>query len=159
MHSTGEIREIASQILEDYGFSGVYPVPIDEIIKSHGYDFKGINQEDAPKDFCGLVDHTRKLVVINKSHSNGRKRFTSAHELGHIILHPNENEVDYRISFSDNDPKETEANKFAAEILMPYDDFILVYKSKRGCLSSIADFFGVSIGAATIRAESLNLMD
>lgn len=72
-----------------------------------------------------MVDHEKKLVIINNSHSSGRKRFTAAHELGHIVLHPDSDEVDYRISFSASEPKEVEANRFAA---------------------------------ATIRAESLNLM-
>jgi Zn-dependent peptidase ImmA (M78 family) len=158
--SVGEVREIASQTLEDSGYSGVFPVPIDKIIKSKGYGFKSVDKEDVPENFSGLVNHEQKLVVINGGHNNGRKRFTAAHELGHIILHPGENKTDYRISFdnfSKNDPKETEADHFAAEILMPYKQFALAYSRHDGFIPRVADYFGVSIGAATIRAERLRL--
>lgn len=157
MLSIGEIRELSSQVLEDSGYAGIFPVPIDKIIVGQGFELRGINKADAPKDFSGLVNHGKKSVIINNSHSNGRKRFTAAHELGHIILHPNDDKTDYRISFSDSTPKETEANRFAAEILMPYKDFIDVYSSNEGYIPYIADYFGVSIGAATVRAESLGL--
>lgn len=156
-YSIGAIRELANQILEDSGYSGIFPIRIDKIIEKQGYCLKGINKEDAPTNFSGLVDHNKKLVVINNSHSSGRKRFTAAHELGHIILHPRENEIDYRISFSDSSPKEVAANHFAAEILMPYDEFIKIYNEFGGNISLVADYFGVSAGAATIRAENLKL--
>jgi Zn-dependent peptidase ImmA (M78 family) len=157
MRTIGEIRELASQILEDSGYSGIFPVPIDKIISYQEYTLKGINKEDAPKNFSGMVDHQKKMVVINNSHSSGRKRFTAAHELGHIILHPGENEIDYRISFSDPNIKETEANRFAAEILMPYKEFIDIYSKYDGYIPFIADYFGVSVGAATVRTESLGI--
>jgi Zn-dependent peptidase ImmA (M78 family) len=157
MRSIGNIRELASQLLEDSGFSGVYPVPVDKIISSKGYQLKGIDRKYAPEGFSGLVDHEKKLVVINSSHSSGRKRFTAAHELGHIVLHPDSDEVDYRISSSASEPKEVEANRFAAEILMPYEDFLNIYSQYPGRIDSVANYFGVSTAAVTIRAESLNL--
>jgi Zn-dependent peptidase ImmA (M78 family) len=53
----------------------------------------------------------------------GRRRFTIAHEIGHFVLHPREglNREDTAANFTLwNDPgEETEANMFAAELLMP----------------------------------------
>ena len=53
----------------------------------------------------------------------GRRRFTIAHEIGHYILHPREglDREDTAANFMLwNDPgEETEANVFAAELLMP----------------------------------------
>lgn len=161
MRTTGEIRELASQLLEESGYWNIFPVPIDKIIDYKGYQLKGISSDMAPKakEFSGLVDHQKKLVVINNSHSSGRKRFTAAHELGHIVLHPGENEIDFRLTFSDHgaNSKETEAHRFAAEILMPYREFISIYSRYDGFISEIADYFGVSVGAATIRSEVLKL--
>lgn len=154
-HTTGEIRELANQVLEDSGYSGQFPVPIDKIIKKKGYNFKGINKEYVPPDFSGMVDYKKKLVVVNSSHSNGRKRFTAAHELGHIVLHPHESKIDFRFDFTNSTPKETEANCFAAEILMPYDTFLEIYELYKGDLRFIADYFDVSIGAVTIRTETI----
>lgn len=158
MKSIGEIREITSQILEDSGYMGVFPVPIDEIIKKQNFTLKGIGAKDAPRHFSGLVNHKKKWVIINNSHCDGRKRFTAAHELGHIILHPDQDNIDYRINFSNSNTKETEANRFAAEILMPYEDFLICYRKNDADLSYVANYFGVSVGAATIRAEVLGLV-
>lgn len=57
------------------------------------------------------------IVLVNKSFSNDRKRFTIAHELGHIIMHNERNFIlpDYKT----DKIKETEANQFASEFLMP----------------------------------------
>lgn len=157
MRTIGQIRAIASDLLEDSGYVNVFPLPVDKLIEQQGYQLRGINKKNAPTDFSGQVDHEDKLVVINNSHSNGRKRFTAAHELGHIMLHPNENKIDYRICFSDSTPKEIEANRFAAEILMPYGIFQDIFEKCAGNFVAIAEFFGVSTGAATIRAEVLGL--
>lgn len=60
------------------------------------------------------TDNGYKVIVVNKHMSNDRKRFTLAHELGHIIMHSSEFFLiaEYR-------DKEDEANRFASEFLMP----------------------------------------
>lgn len=59
-----------------------------------------------------MTDNGYSVIIINKSFSNDRKRFTIAHELGHLIMHSTSLIPDYR-------NKEDEANKFASEFLMP----------------------------------------
>lgn len=69
------------------------------------------------KEFDGvsiLTDKGHHLVVINKNMDNDRKRFTLAHELGHIIMHQC---TDFIITESRN--QEKEAHDFASEFLMP----------------------------------------
>lgn len=62
-------------------------------------------------------------VIVNAIEPLARKRFTIAHEIAHFILHADElikgdiEETLYRGGLSD--PLETEANKLAADILMP----------------------------------------
>ncbi|EGQ3040399.1 TPA: ImmA/IrrE family metallo-endopeptidase [Staphylococcus pseudintermedius] len=70
-------------------------------------------------------------IVVNVRHSSGRRRFTMAHELGHILLHwgwpqlnPNkEYSILYRNEYSGdaNNQMENEANEFAAQLLIPLD--------------------------------------
>lgn len=76
-----------------------------------------IYEIDATEKFDGvsfITDKGYPLIIINKSFSNDRKRFTLAHELGHLLMH---NENNYPIpSYRD---KEKEANNFASEFLMP----------------------------------------
>ncbi len=62
--------------------------------------------------------------------SPGRINFTLAHELGHYLLHRQQHpegiyctEEDMRSWDSKNRKVESEANEFAANLLMPFDDF------------------------------------
>ena len=63
-------------------------------------------------------------ISVNKTHVKTRRRFTIAHEIGHYVLHRDlargmiEDDTFYRSSLSNKE--ETEANKFAADVLMPY---------------------------------------
>jgi Zn-dependent peptidase ImmA (M78 family) len=64
-------------------------------------------------------------ILVNAGHSLTRKRFTIAHELGHFLLHrerlDNGEMIDDAMYRSGVTAKEeTEANRFAAELLMPF---------------------------------------
>lgn len=71
------------------------------------------------------------IVAINSHHHLNRQRFTLAHEIGHFSLHlqdiGKEVHVDKKfLAFARDpkssggfDPKEIEANSFAAELLVP----------------------------------------
>jgi Zn-dependent peptidase ImmA (M78 family) len=155
--SEEDIRKIAQDVLFDTGNTGVYPVPILNVIEQNNFRVSGVYSDDAPKGFSGCVDYDTKEVTINLDHSKVRGRFTLAHELGHIILHPGENKFDYRFELSSPDPKETEANRFAGEILMPYAKFKEIYKKYNGDMDLISYFFYVSVGAANVRAQCLGL--
>ena len=70
------------------------------------------------------------IITVNKNtREEGRKRFTIAHELGHFELH-GQQETSFICSKKDVQPwglggvsPETEANDFAAELLMPESMF------------------------------------
>jgi Zn-dependent peptidase ImmA (M78 family) len=64
-------------------------------------------------------------ILVNANHSLPRKRFTIAHEIGHFVLHRKRLEsgelIDDAMYRSGVTAKEeTEANRFAADVLMPY---------------------------------------
>jgi Zn-dependent peptidase ImmA (M78 family) len=70
------------------------------------------------------------VIGVNSTHSRTRQAFTIAHELGHLLLHGDvEVHIDERrllgrrdqVSSKAVDPREIEANQFAAELLMPED--------------------------------------
>ncbi|XVL44156.1 ImmA/IrrE family metallo-endopeptidase [Staphylococcus equorum] len=91
----------------------VIEIPIEE--KIEGFDFTISDS--------GYYDSEKDKIIINPLEHKNRKRFTLAHELGHALL---EHEG---ISFRTKDKvkykdiiekmRETEANKFAAQLLMP----------------------------------------
>ncbi len=70
----------------------------------------------------------RTVIGVNSAHSLTRRRFTVAHELGHLRLHPGRPlilDAPARVNFRDHiaslatDREEIEANAFAAALLMP----------------------------------------
>ncbi|EAQ47915.1 helix-turn-helix domain-containing protein [Leeuwenhoekiella blandensis] len=72
---------------------------------------------DAFEKFDGvsfLTDEGYPVIAINKNFDNDRKRFSLAHELGHIIMH-----LAGGFPIPLNRDKEMEANTFASEFLMP----------------------------------------
>lgn len=92
------------------------------------------------------------LIVINKNLPNDRKRFTLAHEFGHILLH---NESNFPISqYRD---KEKEANEFASEFLMPEQEIKNSLRGiKIGDLGTLKSYWLTSMSSIIRRAKDLN---
>ena len=70
------------------------------------------------------------VLAVNESHHPRRQRFTIAHELGHLTLHPGRREtVDSTVRVNRRDDlsstatnaQEIEVNAFPAALLMPED--------------------------------------
>lgn len=99
------------------------------------------------------------LIVINRLHHPRRQRFTMAHELGHYILHRKQQNkfVDEKLfrGVSQNS-METEANRFAAEILMPEPSFREKAGSGMGP-EALSEAFEVSSQAVKVRASQLSI--
>lgn len=98
------------------------------------------------------------IMTVNSLHHPNRQRFTIAHELGHFIKHSSQ--LDFfedKIFFRNGETNifEIEANKFAAELLMPELEFRSFVKGNSTLVSDIADFFHVSSMAVRIRAKQL----
>ena len=97
-------------------------------------------------------------MTINSLHHPHRQRFTIAHEIGHHVKHGAfKDEFNDTTFFRNGDSNlmEAEANKFAAELLMPkseFDNFIASTSSK---VEDLAQYFQVSSMAVRIRAKQL----
>jgi Zn-dependent peptidase ImmA (M78 family) len=61
----------------------------------------------------------RAVIWLNDADGRRRKRFTLAHELGHLLLHGEEGRGMFRDATFAGTKLEREANEFAAELLMP----------------------------------------
>jgi Zn-dependent peptidase ImmA (M78 family)/transcriptional regulator with XRE-family HTH domain len=93
-------------------------------------------------------DHPAAL--INANASPDRKRLTKAHELGHLVLHSN----------APTEFMEDEANRFAAEFLMPEEE--IRHELRRLDLGKLRDLkreWGVSMQALLERAYRLELLN
>lgn len=87
--------------------------------------------------------------------SDVRQRFTIAHELGHLFLHPTGLLFRDHTSTMGVKPEEREANRFAAELLMP--DFMLQALIAARSTGELAELFGVSLQAMSIRLQSFRM--
>ena len=159
------------------------PVPIEAIAEEH-YGIR-IQELDSLERFAtrnqvhvsGVLLRTRALILVDgleAARAPGRRRFTIAHELGHLVLHdgpgprfgrpePDTSAVAtrraphrvYPAAFA-YPPLELEANAFAAGILMPLSQL-----PARGiwCPVQLAEACCVSLAAAEKRLEYVQWRD
>lgn len=133
--SAALLRRHAVNLLDDFGFEKP-PVPIKAIAEWLGIIVRFMPFRDNG-DVSGMLFTKDDVSVIgvNSHHHQNRQRFTIAHEIGHFILHKaKEIYIDTNFKVAVNlrdqssseatDADEIEANRFAAELLMPYDMII-----------------------------------
>jgi len=172
---TGIKRPIAeanriSTLLNAVLGSDRFPVRVDEVAREYSHHCC----PDSPVDkvqgedldgFEGMLKANRSrskwLILYNSAvRSEGRQRFTIAHEFGHYILHRQRQDLfacgSDTIEAGEGDDRdiEAEADLFASTLLMPLDDFRqLIAGEPIGfeLLSHCADHYGVSLTAAAIR--------
>jgi len=118
----GIIRRIAGRISKKYN---LYP-PIDftPIFEDRNIQYHEENLGTDADGYSDLIDSALKIVVNSEIDYIPRKRFTIAHELGHVFigwhddvtLCKTENEY---VAHNMLDIQEKEANVFASELLMP----------------------------------------
>lgn len=98
------------------------------------------------------------IITVNSLHHPNRQRFTIAHELGHYIKHSGLNDTfEDKVFFRNGETNnlEIEANRFAAELLMPEILFRNYTSTTSSDISDIANEFGVSSMAVRVRAKQL----
>lgn len=105
------------------------------------------------------------VIGFNATHSVTRKRFTVAHECGHLVLHDQPYFLDRvfrrdHVSSEATDVFEIEANKFAAALLMPKAWLLEDLSSGSEILRSedveeLARRYQVSQQAMTFRLENI----
>lgn len=106
----------------------------------------------------------RVIIEVNPWQTPYRQRFTIAHELGHYFLNhelngDGLNRTDTVAMLSNpTDKVETQANDFAANLLMPRE-FIegILYKLQISDLDQMANMLGVSKLALTYRLKNLRI--
>lgn len=119
-----------------------------------------------------LREGSRSIIGVNKTHPPVRQRFTVAHELGHLHLHPGRQvilDAAVRVNLRDQvssmatDREEIEANRFAASLLMPaalihqeVNRLGLAHPDK--LVDQMATTFKVSVAAMTIRLTNLGIL-
>lgn len=131
-----------------------------------------IEEEAFDDKLSGLLVKKKNeyIIGVNRHHSETRKRFTIAHELAHFFLHKDNLHYDYSTNKEEEtmplvymradgviSSDETEANHFAAELLMPEE--LLLEDFRCSCnVFELARLYKVSEQAMTYRLTTLRLI-
>jgi Zn-dependent peptidase ImmA (M78 family) len=164
-----KIESLIDGLLADYSITEA-PVPVERIAKAKGARIFYQSLED---DVSGFLyrDSTQSVIGVNTHHAPVRQNFTTAHELGHLLLHDQEQlhvDLEFRVRLRDNvsnqgtDVDEREANFFAASLLMPRRFLEEDLKNVEDVdllddefLSDLAHKYGVSTQALVNRMKNL----
>lgn len=184
--SAAEIERIAQRILRNAGALTI-PVDLDRVLESLNVR---VHDEDMDDETAGvlIVKGEQRHILVNKDHPENRRRFTIAHELGHLVLHDDEAHgnasgermfIDRQIRVYQRVGEATsaiyqqegslttvqherEANSFAACLLMPAPHVTTAALERdlfdEISVASLARSFGVSEQAMSIRLQQLQVL-
>jgi Zn-dependent peptidase ImmA (M78 family) len=150
------LREKIRTILTKLDIQGA-PVPVEKVAEL--FSIPVLHYPLFPKGVSGTIINQEDLSVIgvNSNMADVRKRFTIAHELGHYLLgHDHNKMIDE--TFDNKDHKEQEANKFAAELLMPFDFLSRDVKVAGVAVPGLAKKYLVSEQAMSVRLLETSLI-
>lgn len=146
-------------------------VDVIDLARRLGIDVYAIDLKDGNGCIRYKKDTDSFYIVVNSGHPVTRQRFTIAHEIGHYLKHKNrikeKGQLDRDSDCKDDDVSfEQEADKQAAEILMP-NDIVNDYLAQKewsaktrfnaDMVSDIADHFRVSRTMAVTRLRELKI--
>jgi len=105
-------------------------------------------------------------ILVNRLHPRERMRWTIAHEYGHFVFDRDKPGVDYLNPGARKPFSERFADAFAANFLMPAEGVRRQFEDAKarsgdvnvGDVCRMANFYGVSMMAMTLRMESLKLI-
>lgn len=170
-----QAEKAASELLSQLGIAS-FPVPVEKVAQRLN---ARVVYQPMKGDISGMLyrETDRTVIGVNSGHAITRQRFTIAHEIGHLKLHEGRpmiidhlfrvkvNMRDGRSSLA-TDAEEIEANRFAAELLMPRSSVkerVQHLLSRRREVSELAfiielsRYFNVSTEAMDYRLINLGL--
>ena len=158
-----EARDKSWQFLLENNVSSL-PLPLSSICRKNGFilmlDTNGIYLTNSDKGVTFKTPEEKWHILLNPDDSVPVRRYTTAHELGHIYLeHPMQGGK-YGRTFgiqktATQDPIEYQAERFAIGILAPA---CVLYGLGVHTAEDISKVCGISLSAAKIRAERLAVL-
>jgi Zn-dependent peptidase ImmA (M78 family) len=146
------------------------PVPVEKIAENEGLE---VRHAPLHGELSGaLIRGDGEVYIgVNSLDSGNRQRFTIAHELAHYVLHRGIKihvDENFRVNWRDGEsskavnPEEMEANRFAAELLMPTHFLVRDIEELRSVdhqsLDSLAKRYRVSVQAMRIRVGNFGFI-
>lgn len=173
-NATNMAREVAKK----YNPKTLVPFPFSKILDQRE-DLEIICGPTTQDGISGAILYDKETnkyrILINSDEPETRQNFSIAHELGHYFLHQTElkgcnsqgfisaiygadNALLRKNILAESQKTETEANTFAAELIMPSHKMRQVFNQAKGLtIEEYARIFHVSPAAMAIRVERLGL--
>jgi len=160
-HPVGDPRDAedaARSVREDWGL-GNDPIPqLAELLEERGVKVISLKLENIDGLAARVSRKSQmaaRVVVVNGKDWSERKRFTMAHELGHMVIDPSKSLSDVEV--------EKAAHRFAGAFLMPADIMRAELGINRSSMSlgelvQIKKRFGVSLQAVAYRCKDLGIL-
>lgn len=150
-----DAKNIAIRLREDKKLGEDAINNITFLLEESGIKVIQIETGDNFDGLSGFVNKTHPVIIVNKNASAERQRFTTLHELGHLILHFSTNMLDK--------DKERLCNVFANEMLLPASQFIAMVGASRKDISlqeliPLQVQYGLSIDAMMYKAKELGIV-
>lgn len=163
-------RTIINSLTEDILDSFKIQIPIQDIDALVDLLGGSIQTDFSCTDGTVVKEGESFRIFVSPFQDEKRRRFTIAHELGHLFLHMGylineelwkrqDENVYNRLGSSE---KEYQANEFAAALLMPKNEYLkkmneYIIEDKVNT-SKIAEYFNVSVAAASNRGKFLGYL-
>jgi Zn-dependent peptidase ImmA (M78 family)/DNA-binding XRE family transcriptional regulator len=147
-----DIEEVSIRVRNEWNL-GYGPIEnLMDVLEQHGIKVGVIA---APVNFDALTmryNNARPLIIVNKTFSGDRQRFSLAHELGHMLL-----------KFNEDIDGEEAAHRFAGAFLIPKPSAVMELGQKRRFLDFrelyvIKQKYKISMGAMIYRAKNLRII-
>jgi Zn-dependent peptidase ImmA (M78 family) len=147
----------AQKLMEECGIESVNELSLELIVAARGATL--IEKPMKQSDGRIVMTDSWSIISINSNIKfEGKKRFTLAHELGHLEMHRDKllyhNDNDGTLQYFKSGNQETEANEFASELLMPHHLFIKECKNRPfdpSLLRELSEKFKTSITSVTYK--------
>ena len=158
------VKSVVSGILKNNYITSP-PINIVKLVQdNYGLNIKFAKFKDST--ICGFLDINEKSIWVNAEDSINRQNFTIAHEFGHWMLHKDDivkDPANYRVLFrqpigGNKDYRESEANSFAGNLLVP-DKMLQICKLAKFNSSQMSILFGVSEDVIGYRLQQEGLND
>jgi Zn-dependent peptidase ImmA (M78 family) len=169
------VEKAATELLREHRVTEP-PVPVEALAQRRGAEVRYTTFDG---DISGLLlrQEESRIIGVHAGHAATRQRFTIAHELGHLELHPGrpaivEHLSRARINWRDGtsakatDKEEIEANQYAAALLMPASmverDFLSLarlHPDDETVVERLSRRYQVSSQAMKFRLVNLALID
>lgn len=148
------------------------PIDLEKLIRVLGGRLELQDQLDGNMEAMIRKFNDSFEIILDKNKPQSRRRFSIAHEIGHLFLHMGflidadkweqssdfKDSVYYRFGYS---AEEKEANEFAAALLMPEKEFREIARqnetNNQVAINPIADYFDVSREAVLARGKGIGL--